>query len=60
MFLFYVLSFFKKGDIIQEGTLIKEILNDIPETLGSYHFEINLLLLANIFNFGCKMLFLLV
>ena len=23
MFLFYVLSFFKKGDIIQEGTLFK-------------------------------------
>ena len=26
MFLFYVLSFFKKGDIIQGGTVFKEIL----------------------------------
>ena len=25
MFLFYVLSFFKKGDTIQGGTLFKEI-----------------------------------
>ena len=25
MFLFYVLSFFKKGDTIQRGTLFKEI-----------------------------------
>ena len=26
MFLFYVLSFFKEGDTIQEGTLFKEML----------------------------------
>ena len=26
MFLFYVLSFFKKGDTIQVGTLFKEIM----------------------------------
>ena len=33
MFLFYVLSFFKKGDTIQGGTLFKEIwyMNVGPE-----------------------------
>ena len=36
MFLFYVLSFFKKGDIIQGGTLFKETDNliQISQTLS--------------------------
>ena len=36
MFLFYVLNFFKKGDTIQEGTLLKEIQSIICIITGNY------------------------
>ena len=50
MFLFYVLSFFKKGDIIQGGTLFKETENliQISQTLGH---EDNFCLIITVF---CK------
>ena len=37
MFLFYVLSFFKKGDVIQGGTLFKR--GHVLRKYGKYFFE---------------------
>ena len=44
MFLFYVLSFFKKGDSIQGGTLFKE--GDYLRKYGTLHFLYNFILFS--------------